>query len=35
MRSFGEFVDKALTAILRDKEDIEQKLQEGCGTTCD
>jgi hypothetical protein len=35
MKSFRDFVDKALAAILRDKEDIEQKLQEGCGTTCD
>jgi hypothetical protein len=35
MKSFRDFVDKALAAVLRDKEDIEQKLQEGCGTTCD
>jgi hypothetical protein len=35
MRSFRDFVEKSLDAILMDKEDIEQKLQEGCGTTCD
>ena len=35
MKSFRDFVDKSLAAILRDKDDIEQKLQEGCGTTCD
>jgi hypothetical protein len=35
MKSFRDFVDKSLDAILRDKEDIEQKLQEGCGASCD
>jgi len=35
MKSFRDFIDKALAAILRDKEDIEQKLQEGCGASCD
>ena len=35
MDSFDDFVDKALTAILADKAESDQKLQEGCGSSCD
>lgn len=35
MKSFRDFVDKTLAAILRDKEEYDRKQQEGCGTSCD
>jgi hypothetical protein len=35
MKTFEDFVDKALTAILSDKEESDQKLQEGYGTSCE
>jgi hypothetical protein len=35
MDSFDDFVDKALAAILADKIESDQKLKEGCGSSCD
>jgi hypothetical protein len=35
METFEDFVDKTLAAILADMEESDQKLQEGCGTSCD
>jgi hypothetical protein len=35
IRTFEDFVEKALASILTDKEESDQKLQEGCGSTCD
>ena len=35
MKSFEDFVDKALAAILGDKEESDQKPEGGCGTGCD
>jgi hypothetical protein len=35
LETFEDFVDKALAAILRDMEESDQKLKEGCGTSCE
>jgi hypothetical protein len=35
IKTFEDFVEKALASILTDKEESDQKLQEGCGSTCD
>jgi len=35
METFDDFVEKALTAILADKAESDQKLEEGCGSSCD
>jgi len=35
METFDDFVDKVLTAILANKAESDQKLQEGCGSSCD
>ena len=35
INTFKDFVDKALTSILEDKEEFDKNQQEGCGTGCD
>ncbi len=35
LKTFDDFVQKALASILADKEESDQKLEEGCGTSCD
>ena len=35
MKTFEDFVDKALLAVLADKEESDQKQKEGCGAGCD
>lgn len=35
MDSFDDFVDKALAAVLAYKIESDQKLKEGCGSSCD
>jgi hypothetical protein len=35
IKTFEDFVEKALASILTDKEESDQKLREGCGSTCD
>lgn len=35
LKTFEEFVQKALTSLLSEKEEYDLKQQEGCGASCD